>query len=131
MTHPFDAYWLHAPANETGYHQRLDIAFDWLARPGHRGERVVVLHAAKMATNTFLQRASQFTVVSPRTRNRPFNDDVGPVLAIWPDPTMVELAEDLAFGSALCVVPHHQHDMAWWIDKNNATNLDDPDARGW
>ncbi len=129
MTDPYEAFWVHAPPDDpANYPRGLDVAFDWLAAPGHLGERVVVLYAAKMANNSGLRRANQFTVVSSRSRNVPFNDDIGAVLAIWPDPKTVEFAEDLAFGSALCVVPNHRHDMGWWIAKTNATNLDDPNA---
>ena len=86
-----------------------------------------MLHAKRMASNSGLRGVNQFHVVSPKSA-RPFYADVGPVLAIWPDPKTVEFAEGLALDSALCVVPNYRYDMTWWIDKTAATNLANPDA---
>lgn len=126
MIDDYEACWVDASPSDPTCPERLGLAFDWLANAHHPGRRVVVLHAVKMANNTFLQRAKRFTVVSPRSRSRLAHDEVGAVLAIWPDDRAFELAEQLAVGSALCVVPGPGHPMSWWLHRTSATNLSDP-----
>ncbi len=124
---PFDAFWVHAPFDDPNYPQGLEVAFDWLASAPYTGQRTVVLYAKKMANNSGLRRVNEFHVVSPKSQ-RPLSRDVGPVLAVWPDPKTIEFAEELAIDSALCVVPNYRHGTTWWIDKTGAVDLTNPAA---
>lgn len=47
-------------------------------------------------------------------------------LAIWPTAKTLELAQQLADGTALCVIPY-RHDVTWWIARTGAANLVEPD----
>lgn len=74
-----------------------------------------------MARNRpLLTWASQrWDFVSPRARRQ---SGKGPVLAIWPDPKVVELAERMALDTTLCVIAG-SHDISPWVQKAHATCL--------
>lgn len=103
----------------------LELGYRWLKESEHAGTRVVVLNAKKMLNNRpTLANAGQFHVVSPLSASAP---RPGPVLAIWPNPEALELAQRLALDAALCVIPY-THDVTWWIARTGAVNLTAPDA---
>lgn len=120
------AFWIPGP-NNLDMDEGLRLGYGWLERNAPPGRRVVVLHAMKMVNNRpMLGRATEYTVVSPRSRGVRYGD-AGAVLTIWPSPATLEFAEQVAFGSPLCVIPY-THDIAWWITKTGATDLTAPDA---
>ena len=81
------------------------------------------MYAKSMAGNSPMLgwAASRWEFVSPRSR-RPSGR--GPVLCIWPpDDRVLEFAEDLAFGTALCVIRAYVYDIAAWIERTDARPL--------
>lgn len=128
MTIPdrYDAFWI--PGPETfDMDEGLRLGYQWLDGGPVRNERVVLLNAKTMLNNRpMLAQASQYHVVSPRSRHIP-HTTAGRVLAIWPSPETLELAQQLALDSALCVIPYRQS-IDWWIARSGAVNLTDPEA---
>ncbi len=100
----------------------LEVAFDWLraAERKHGGSGILVMNAASMRRNRPLLGSALWDIVSPRTQ-RPRGQ--GPVLAVWPVARMLDLAEHLAFGTALCVVAGNPFDISPWIRRAGATCL--------
>lgn len=100
----------------------LEVAFDWLrtAEGTHGGSGILVMNAALMRRNRPLLGSAPWDIVSPRTQ-RPRGQ--GPVLAVWPVARTLDLAEHLAFGTALCVVAGNLFDISPWIRRTGATCL--------
>lgn len=129
MTIPdrYEAFWIPGP-DELDRDEGLHLGYRWLETAPYRGERVVVLYAKKMVNNRrTLAEASRYHVVSPRARDIPYTS-AGPVLAIWPNADTLELAQELALDSALCVIPY-RHDITWWITRTGAVNLTEPESQ--
>lgn len=104
--------------------ESLQIGLEWLiAAEGvcqHRG--FIFMHAKSMARNAPLLTAAarRWEFVSPRSR-RPLA--VGPVLAIWPPgPEEIELAEELARDTALCLIAG-RYPIGAWVRKSGAKCL--------
>lgn len=115
------AFWIPGPA-DFDMDDGLRLGYRWLERNGTSGKRVVVLHALKMVNNRkTLQAANRYQVVSQRSRGVGYGD-ADAVLVIWPNPSDLEFAEELAFGAPMCVIPY-THDITWWIVKHGARNL--------
>lgn len=102
--------------------EALALAFDWLrrAKREHGGAGVLVMNASLMRRNRPLLESAPWDIVSPRT-HRP--RERGPVLAVWPSARALELAESLAFGTALCVIPGTLFGIGPWIRRTGATCL--------
>lgn len=122
MTDRYEAAW--CPGFDTDFDpdDSLEIAYKWLADAERRlgGRGILVMNAALMRRNRPLLASAHWEIVSPRTR-RP--RDVGPVLAVYPSAETLDLAEDLARGSALCVIGGSRFDVAPWIRRTGATCL--------
>jgi hypothetical protein len=123
----YEASWVPGLDRKVDRDKSLALGFRWLesAESQHDTPGVVVLHAKRMIPNTPLlaQAATRWEFVSPRSR-RPRAQ--GPALAIWPpNDRVLELAEDLADGSALCVISGHLLDVAPWVRRTGAQCLMD------
>jgi len=119
----FEAYWLPAFDSNADPDEVISIGFDWLRRAereeGVRG--VLAMHASSMRQNRPILGTAPWTIVSPRSRDA--YRTCGPVLAIWPSVRTLELAEHMAAGSRLCVIPYEMTDIAPWIERTGATCL--------
>ena len=123
----YEASWVPGLDRKVDRDKSLALGFRWLesAESQHDTPGVVVLHAKRMIPTTPLlaQAATRWSFVSPRSR-RPRAQ--GPGLAIWPpNDRVLELAEDLADGSALCVISGHLLDVAPWVRRTGAQCLMD------
>lgn len=123
----YDAYWVPGLDDEIDPDDALRLAFRWLASEERaRGSAgIIVMYAKRMMSNRPLlgDAARRWDFISPRARSR-WPRGTGPVLCIWPpnDQTL-ELAEQLAHGSALCVIPGSLYDVAGWIARTHAQPL--------
>lgn len=121
----YDAYWVPGLDNDqVDPDEALALAFDWLGRAEHQygSSGVIVMNAASMRGNRPLLASAQWEIVSKRSR-RPHGR--GPVLAVWPSARTLELAEQMAFRTALCVIAGTLFDVAPWIRRTEATCLAD------
>jgi hypothetical protein len=118
-TTAFDAYWLPSFDSAADPDEVLAVGFDWLRRQetatGKRG--VIAMHAASMRRNRPILESAPWDIVSPRSRG---GYRSGPVLAIWPDDRVLELAEHMALRAALCVIPYEVKDIAGWVERTGA-----------
>lgn len=121
----YEAAWAPGLGHDIDPDESLALGFRWLAaaEKRHGGAGVVVMYAKRMAGNRPLlaQAASRWDFVSPRS-NRPRGH--GPVLAIWPPSDRVlEFAEELAIGTALCVIPSRGLEITPWVRRTGAQCL--------
>lgn len=119
----YDAYWLPGLDNdEVDPDDVLRLAFEWLRRAERQygGSGVLAMNAASMRGNRPLLGSAPWEIVSTRSR-RSYGD--GPVLAVWPSARTLELAEQMALRTALCVIPGTLFDLAPWIRRTEATCL--------
>jgi hypothetical protein len=124
-TRNYEAAWVPGLDHDIDQDESLALGFRWLetAERQHRGACVIVMPAKRMIENAPLlaQAATRWDVVSPRSR-RPRGR--GPVLAIWPsNDRVLEFAENLAFGAALCVIPGRLLDITPWVRRTGAKCL--------
>ena len=133
---PYEAAWVPGLGHEIDRDESLKVGFRWLAETERKYGvvGVVVMYTKGMVRNAPLleQAAGRWQFVSTRSSS-PSRRGRGPVLAIWPpDDRTLELAEQLAVGSALCVIPGSLNDGTAWIRRTNARCLVDgfaaPDA---
>lgn len=121
------AYWVPGLDDEIDPDDALRLAFSWLDHEerARGGAGIIVMFAKKMMGNRPLlgAAAGRWDFISPRSRGR-WPRGTGPVLCIWPpnDDTL-ELAEQLAHGSALCVIPGSLYDVAGWIARTKAQSV--------
>ena len=119
----FEAFWLPAFDSDADPDEVLAVGLDWLRRveraQGVRG--VIAMHATSMRRNRPALVAAPWDIVSPRSRQG--YRIGGPVLAIWPPEKTLELAEQMATRSSLCVVPWEMADISAWIERTGATCL--------
>jgi hypothetical protein len=123
----YEAVWVPGLDSDLDRDAGLVAGFRWLADaertfgvPG-----LVVMYAKGMVRNAPLleQAAGRWQFVSPRSSS-PSRQGRGPVLAIWPpDDRTLELAEQLAFGTALCLIPGSLNHASAWIRRTNARCL--------
>jgi len=121
---PYDAFWVPGLSHDIDRDESLRCGLGWLAEAEqtYRRRGRIVMYAKKMAGNAALLREAEqrWEFVSPRSRH---SYDHGPVLAVWPpDSRVIELAEDLSRGYALCVIAGH-YDLCAWITRARATCL--------
>ena len=129
MTSPqYAAYWLPGLNDDSvDSDEVLRAAFEWLHDEPCNGARLIVMNTLGMVNNRpIIARASaRYTVVSPRSQK-----GVSPignaVLAIWPVNDTLELAERLARGGSLCVIPGTLDDLGHWILRASAQHLWNP-----
>jgi len=124
----YEAYWVPGLEDEIDPDDALEIAFAWLRRKERESGAVgvIVMYAKQMMGNRPLlaQAASRWDFISPRSRSSGWPRGKGPVLCIWPpDDKTLELAESLAFGSALCLIPGSLYDIAGWVARTQAQSL--------
>jgi hypothetical protein len=107
----------------------LDVAFAWLAdaerRFGRRGQ--IVMYAKQMMHNRpkLTEAAYRWPFHSPRSHA---GWNLGPTIAVWPpDDQTLELAENVAGDTGLCVIPGQHYDAGPWIFRTGAHCLID----GW
>jgi hypothetical protein len=116
----FEAFWLPAFDSDADPDEVLEAGFDWLRRAeraqGVRG--VLAMHATRMRQNRPALAAAPWGIVSPRSRAG--YRIGGPVLAIWPPERTLELAEQMAMRSSLCVIPYEMADITAWIERTGA-----------
>lgn len=119
----FHAFWLPALDSDADPDEMIAIGLEWLgAQEEKRGVRgVLPMHAASMRNNRDILASAPWEIVSPRSRTG-YRTAV-PVLAIYPPPPTLELAERMATRSALCVIPYQIGDIATWIQRTGATGL--------
>lgn len=125
MATNYEAYWVPGLDDEAfDPDDALALAFEWLgqAERQHGGVGVLVMNAASMRRNRPLLGSAPWDIVSTRTHRQPGS---GPVLAVWPVARTLELAEQLAFGTALCVIPGTLFDLSPWIRRTGAKCLAD------
>lgn len=123
MTTHYEAFWIPGLENDDiDPDDALELGFGWLrqAERKHGGAGVLVMNASLMRRNRPLLADAPWDIVSPRSQ-RPGGS--GPVLAVWPVSKTLELAEYLAFGTALCVIPGTLFEIAPWIRRTGATCL--------
>lgn len=127
--HRYEAFWIPGLDYDRDGFDRddgLEVAFRWLdhAERQYGGEGIIVMYAKKMMSNApmLAEAASRWDFVSTRARSG-YRYDGGPVLTVWPDDRTLELAEHMAFGSALCVIPGSLHDVSPWIRRTSAKCL--------
>jgi hypothetical protein len=119
----FEAFWLPAFDSTADPDEVLAVGFDWLRRAekGQAERGVIAMYATSMRRNRAAIAAAPWEIVSPRSR-RGYRIG-GPVLAIWPSEEVLELAEQMATRSSLCVIPWEMADIAAWIERTGATCL--------
>ncbi len=119
----FDAFWLPSFDSEADPDEVIAIGFDWLrtAEKQARVEGVLAMHASSMRHNRPILASAPWEIVSPRSRGA--YRTAGPVLAIYPPPKTLELAERMARGAALCVIPYVMSDVLAWIQRTGAKGL--------
>ncbi len=125
MTSRYESYWLPGLGNDdVDPDEVIHSAFAWLRREPCNGERLVVMNAVSMTSNTasLRQASANYPVISPRARRRARRTG-NAVLAIWPAHEALELAEGLARGGSLCVVPGSHDDLGHWIQRTSAQAL--------
>jgi hypothetical protein len=119
----FDAFWLPAFDSDADPDEVLSVGFDWLRRTqqavGVHG--VLAMYASSMRGNRPILLSAPWEIISPRSRTGYRTG--GPVLAIWPNERVLELAEHMATRSALCVIPWEASDIAGWIERTHARPL--------
>jgi hypothetical protein len=125
----YEATWIPGLDHDIDVDESLAVGFRWLAEAErmHGGRGIIVMYAKQMMGNRPLlgQAAGRWEFVSPRSRSQSgWPGGRGPVLAIWPpnDQTL-ELAEQLAFGSALCVISGFNYDISPWVRRTGARGL--------
>lgn len=125
----YEATWVPGLDSDLDRDDGLREGFRWLVEAertfGARG--VIVMYAKGMVRNAPVleQAARQWPFISTRSGS-PSRPGRGPVLAIWPpNDRTLELAEQLAFGTALCVIPGSITDVSAWIRRTNAMCLVD------
>lgn len=103
--------------------QGLRLGLNWLRSRTFDGVPKIVLNAVKMKgiAPLLFQAAQEFTVVSPRSSGVARR---GPVLAVWPTESTLAFAEELAQGSALCVIPGTIDDLSAWAAGREPTMLE-------
>jgi hypothetical protein len=124
MDVPYEALWVPGLAHDIERDESLRCGLGWLAEAEESCGRAgrIVMYAKKMAGNAPLLTAAaqRWEFVSPRSRH---SYDPGPVLAVWPpDSGVIELAESLSRGYALCVIAG-RYDLSAWIKRARATCL--------
>jgi hypothetical protein len=119
----FEAFWLPAFDSTADPDDVLAVGFDWLRRTekGQAARGVIAMHSTSMRRNRSAIAAAPWEIVSPRSRGG--YRIGGPVLAIWPSEEVLELAEQMATRSSLCVIPWEMADIAAWIERTGATCL--------
>jgi|GEM_PF-2777010 len=120
----YEAFWVPGLAHEVERDESLRCGLDWLAKAEQSYGRAgrIVMYAKKMLHNAPLLAAAahRWEFVSPRSRH---SYNRGPVLAVWPpDSGVIELAEELSQGCALCVIAGH-YDLSAWVKRSCATCL--------
>ena len=129
MTSPqYTAYWLPGLNDDSvDPDEVLRSAFEWLQDEPGSGARLIVMDMLQMVNNRpiIAKASARYTVVSPRSQK-----GVSPignaVLSIWPANHTLELAENLARGGSLCVIPGTFDDLGHWIFGASAQNLWNP-----
>lgn len=103
-TQRYEAFWIPGLEDDIDRDQGLAYGYKWLidAESRYGGTGVVVMYAKQMVGNApmLAQFAARWQFYSVRSRGYG-RGGKGPVLAIWPTDRTLELAEQLAFGSAL------------------------------
>ena len=104
----------------------LRSALEWLHDEPCNGERLIVMNLLKMVNNRpiIAEASTRYTVVSPRSRRGITRGNA--VLAIWPANDTLKLAESLAHGGSLCVIPGTFDDLGHWISRTFAQHLWNP-----
>jgi len=125
----YEAFWVPGLNDKIDPDEALAIAFAWLGEAERESGAagVIVMYAKRMMGNrpALGEAASRWPFVSPRSRSHSgLPRGTGPVLCVWPpDDKTLELAEQLAFGSALCVIPGTRYDASGWIARSGAGAL--------
>lgn len=124
--HGYEAFWIPGLEDDIDRDQGLALGYQWLinAERKYGGTGMVVMYAKKMVGNApmladFAARWEFLSLRSPGYGRR----SKGPVLAIWPTDRTLEFAEQLALGSALCVIPGSHDDSLPWIRRTGAQCL--------
>lgn len=128
----YEAFWIPGLDDPDYWDDCIYLGIEWLEAMRLPG--VLVLDTIGSAQNRpeLADAATQYDLVAPRSRHRWRGYAHGPyaVLAVWPNGPTLELAESIAHGGALCVVPGTRHEIVGWIAKTSASNwvADDTDA---
>jgi hypothetical protein len=119
----FEAFWLPAFDSDADPDEVIAVGFDWLrhAEKAANVPGVLAMHAASMRHNRPILASAPWEIVS--TRSRKGYRIGGPVLAIYPPPRTLELAEHMASRAALCVIPYEMSDITAWIERTDAKGL--------
>jgi hypothetical protein len=124
----YDAFWVPGLNDDGDPDDALRVALSWL-RDEERlrgGSGVIVMYAKKMMGNhhRLAWAATHWPFVSTRSSSGGWPEVRGPVLCVWPpNDATLELAEQLAVGSALCVIPGRTYDLAGWMARTGAKPL--------
>ena len=105
----------------------LRSAFEWHQDEPCNGARLVVMDLLQMVNNRpiIAKASTRYAVVSLRSR-KSVSPRGNAVLAIWPANDTLELAECLACGGSLCVIPGMFDDLGQWISRTSAQHLWNP-----
>jgi len=120
MATRYEAYWVPGLDDDVDPDEALLVAFDWLRDAENRFgvAGVLAMNAVSMRSNSPVLESAPWDIVSRQSR-RPHGS--GPVLAVWPVASTLELAEHLALRTALCVVPGTLFDISPWARRTDAT----------
>jgi hypothetical protein len=125
-THRYEAFWIPGLEDDIDRDQGLAYGYQWLidAERKYGGTGMVVMYAVRMVGNAPLlaEFAARWEFYSLRSRGYGRRSK-GPVLAIWPTDRTLEFAEQLALGTALCVIPGTSYDSLPWIRRTGARCL--------
>ncbi len=121
-TQMYESAWVPGLEHDIDQDEGVLVGLGWLAEAERKygGAGVIVLYAKQMVSSLPAEAARWETV--SRRSTRPHSR--GPVLAIWPpDDRTLEFAENLAFRTALCVIPGSLLDVSPWIRRTGARCL--------
>jgi hypothetical protein len=119
----YEAAWAPGLREDIDRDESITVAFRWLrdAERRHGGRGIIVMNAVSMRQHRGEALSSApWGIVSKRSGPPGWR---GPVLAIWPSAKTLDFAEDLAIGSALCVIGGTTFDVSPWIRRTGAVCL--------
>jgi hypothetical protein len=121
----YEAAWAPGLREDIDRDESITAAFRWLrdAERRHGGRGIIVMNAVSMRQHRGeVLRSAPWDIVSKRSGRPGWR---GPVLAIWPSAETLDFAEDLAIGSALCVIGGTTFNVSGWIRRTGAECLVD------
>jgi hypothetical protein len=124
----YEAFWIPGlDSDEPDQDEALEIGARWLKQASYPGGPIIVMNGVSMWGRLGML-TGRYHLVSPQSKDRHFQGGEHAVLAVWPAPRALNLAETLAFRGGLCVIPGRSYDLSAWILATGATNVANPSA---